>query len=162
MVRKSSVFTSILLGAAGGAAAAVFLASKTGKAVRERVVNFAKDYQENHEEINADLLHKAQDLKQQAVDKYQEVKEQFETGELTVDDLVQTGKEKAQIVKEQSLEKFEQIKEKIAEQNLTTGDLLQSIKEKGTSLPSPVVAEDQVIQDVIEIDFDESNLSQEK
>lgn len=63
MVRKSSsVLTSLLLGAAGGAAAAAFLASKTGKVVKKKVVNFANDYKENHDEINADFVNKAQDL----------------------------------------------------------------------------------------------------
>lgn len=151
MVKKSSIFTSILLGAAGGAAAAAFLATKTGQAVKKRVVSFAKDYQKNHEEINAELLQKAQDLGQQAVDKYESVKGQLESGELTVDDLVQTGKEKAQLVKLQSLEKFEQIKEKIAEQNLTTGELVESIKEKAKG--SPAVEEITVTTEDIEIDL---------
>lgn len=151
MVKKSSIFTSILLGAAGGAAAAVFLASKTGKAVKEKVVHFARDYKENHEEINADLINKAQDLGKQAVDRYEEVKSQFESGELTVDDLVQSGKEKAQVVKEQSLEKFEQIKEKMAEQNLSTADLFASIKEKMAG--HKPATEETINQEVIEIDY---------
>ncbi|MGT2714995.1 YtxH domain-containing protein [Streptococcus respiraculi] len=155
MVKKSSIFTSILLGAAGGAAAAAFLATKTGQAVKNKVVSFAKDYQENHEEINAELIQKAQDLGQQAVDTFDSVKGQLESGELTVDDLVQSGKEKAQLVKAQSLEKFEQIKEKIAEQNLTTGDLVESIKEKAKSLPSveEVAEELAVTTEDIEIDL---------
>lgn len=155
MVKKSSIFTSILLGAAGGAAAAAFLATKTGQAVKQKVLNFAKDYQENHEEINAELIQKAQDLGQQAVDKFDSVKGQLESGELTVDDLVQSGKEKAQLVKAQSLEKFEQIKEKIAEQNLTTADLVGSIKEKAKALPSveEVAEELAVTAEDIEIDL---------
>ncbi|HEL1583450.1 TPA: YtxH domain-containing protein [Streptococcus suis] len=154
MVKKSSIFTSILLGVAGGAAAAIFLTSKSGKALKERVVNFTKDYQENYEEINVELLHKAQDLKEQAVGKYQEVKEQFETGELTVDDLMKSGKEKAQVVKEQSKERIEQIKEKIAEQNLTTGDLIASIKEK-TVASLPTREENDIEQEDIELTIDD-------
>ncbi|MER0122690.1 YtxH domain-containing protein [Streptococcus sp. ZJ93] len=161
MVKKSSIFTSILLGAAGGAAAAAFLATKTGQAVKKKVLDFTKDYQENHDEINAELIQKAQDLGQQAIDKYETVKDQLESGELTVDDLVQSGKEKAQLVKAQSLEKFEQIKEKIAEQNLTTADLVESIKEKATVLPksSAVRKEDVVTTEDIEIDL--PNLEEE-
>lgn len=107
MVRKSSsVLTSLLLGAAGGAAAAAFLASKTGKVVKKKVVNFANDYKENHDEINADFVNKAQDLGKQASERFTEVKTQLETGELKVEDLVKSGKEK-------SLETFEQIKEKL-------------------------------------------------
>ncbi|MGT2951516.1 hypothetical protein BU202_10075 [Streptococcus cuniculi] len=154
MVKKSSIFTSILLGAAGGAAAAAFLATKTGQAVKKKVVNFAKDYQENHEEINAELIQKAQDLGQQAVDKYETVKGQLETGELTVDDLVQSGKEKAQLVKAQSLEKFEQIKEKIAEQQLSTGDLVESIKEKARTLPHSAAAPEELAVTTEDIEID--------
>lgn len=135
MVKKSSVFTSILLGAAGGAAAAAFLATKTGQAVKKKVVNFAKDYQENHEEINAELIQKAQGLGQQAVDKYETVKGQFESGEITVDGLVQSGKEKAQVVKEQSLEKLSQLKDKIVEKNVSGTELVERVKEKAKNVP---------------------------
>ncbi|HEM2548317.1 TPA: YtxH domain-containing protein [Streptococcus suis] len=142
MVKKSSVLTSLLLGVAGGAAAAAFLATKTGKAVKERVVNFANDYKENHVEINADLVNKAQDLGKQATDRFAEVKTQLETGELTVEDLVKSGKEK-------SVETFEQIKEKIAEQNLSTADILEAIKAKTTKAPTVDVTEEDVEEAVI-------------
>lgn len=152
MVKKSSVLTSLLLGVAGGAAAAAFLATKTGKAVKERVVNFANDYKENHEEINADLVNKAQDLGKQATDRFTEVKTQLETGELTVEDLVKSGKEK-------SVETFEQIKEKIAEQNLTTADILEAIKAKTVKAPTVDVAEEVedavVVSEDIEISIDD-------
>lgn len=150
MVKKSSVLTSLLLGVAGGAAAAAFLATKTGKAVKEKVVNFANDYKENHEEINADLVNKAQDLGKQASERFTEVKTQLETGELTVEDLVKSGKEK-------SVETFEQIKEKIAEQNLTTADILEAIKAKTVKAPTVDVAEEVedavVVSEDIEIDL---------
>lgn len=154
MVRKtSSVWTSLLLGAAGGAAAAAFLATKTGKAVKDKVVHFAADYKENHEEINADLVNKAQDLSKQASDKFTEVKTQLETGELTVEDLVKTGKEK-------SLETFEQIKEKIAEQNLSTADILEAIKAKTAKAPTVDLTEEDVedavlVSEDIELDIAE-------
>lgn len=153
MVKKSSVLTSILLGVAGGAAAAAFLASKTGQAVKEKVVNFANDYKENHEEINADLVNKAQDLGKQATDRFTEVKTQLETGELTVEDLVKSGKEK-------SVETFEQIKEKIAEQNLTTTDILEAIKAKTAKAPTVDVTEEEVedaviVSEDIEISIDD-------
>lgn len=153
MVKKSSVLTSILLGVAGGAAAAAFLASKTGQAVKEKVVNFANDYKENHEEINADLVNKAQDLGKQATDRFAEVKTQLETGELTVEDLVKSGKEK-------SVETFEQIKEKIAEQNLSTADILEAIKAKTAKAPTVDVTEEEVedaviVSEDIEISIDD-------
>ncbi|MCK3904401.1 YtxH domain-containing protein [Streptococcus suis] len=142
MVKKSSVLTSLLLGVAGGAAAAAFLASKTGKSVKEKVVNFANDYKEKHEEINADLVNKAQDLSKQASERFTEVKTQLETGELTVEDLVKSGKEK-------SVETFEQIKEKIAEQNLSTADILEAIKAKTVKAPTVDLAEEEVEDAVV-------------
>ncbi|HFI0143115.1 TPA: YtxH domain-containing protein [Streptococcus suis] len=153
MVKKSNVLTSLLLGVAGGAAAAAFLASKTGQAVKEKVVNFANDYKENHEEINADLVNKAQDLSKQASERFTEVKTQLETGELTVEDLVKSGKEK-------SVETFEQIKEKIAEQNLSTADILEAIKAKTVKAPTVDLAEEEVedavvVSEDIEIDIED-------
>ncbi|WP_029185976.1 YtxH domain-containing protein [Streptococcus suis] len=153
MVKKSSVLTSLLLGVAGGAAAAAFLASKTGKSVKEKVVNFANDYKENHEEINADLVSKAQDLGRQASERFTEVKTQLETGELTVEDLVKSGKEK-------SVETFEQIKEKIAEQNLSTADILEAIKAKTAKAPTVDLTEEDVedavvVSEDIEIDIED-------
>ncbi|HFU3834880.1 TPA: YtxH domain-containing protein [Streptococcus suis] len=142
MVKKSNVLTSLLLGVAGGAAAAAFLASKTGQAVKEKVVNFANDYKEKHEEINADLVSKAQDLGKQASERFTEVKTQLETGELTVEDLVKSGKEK-------SVETFEQIKEKIAEQNLSTADILEAIKAKTVKAPTVELSEDEVEDAVV-------------
>ncbi|HFH9947253.1 TPA: YtxH domain-containing protein [Streptococcus suis] len=153
MVKKSNVLTSLLLGVAGGAAAAAFLASKTGQAVKEKVVNFANDYKEKHEEINADLVSKAQDLGKQASERFTEVKTQLETGELTVEDLVKSGKEK-------SVETFEQIKEKIAEQNLSTADILEAIKAKTVKAPTVDLAEEEVedavvVSEDIEIDIED-------
>ncbi|HEM3725359.1 TPA: YtxH domain-containing protein [Streptococcus suis] len=153
MVKKSNILTSLLLGVAGGAAAAAFLASKTGQAVKEKVVTFANDYKENHEEINADLVSKAQDLSKQASDRFTEVKTQLETGELTVEDLVKSGKEK-------SVETFEQIKEKIAEQNLSTADILEAIKAKTVKAPTVDLAEEEVedavvVSEDIEITIDD-------
>jgi len=80
------------------------------------------------------------------------VKTQLETGELTVENLVKSGKEK-------SLETFEQIKEKIAEQNLSTADILDAIKAKTAKAPTVDVTADDiedavVVSEDIEIDID--------
>ena len=157
MVKKSSIFTSLLLGAAGGAAAAVFLASKTGKAIREKIVDFANDYKENPDDIHTEFVHKAQDLGKQASEKFTEVKSQLESGDLTVDDLVQTGKEKAKIVKEQSLEKFEEIKEKLAEQNISAEEFFDSLKAKAKKVAKDVTPDDveEAVSEDIEIEFPE-------
>lgn len=46
-------FSSIVLGAAAGAAAAIFLSSEKGKEVRARVSNFIKEVQENPDEFKS-------------------------------------------------------------------------------------------------------------
>lgn len=145
MAKKTSIFTSLFLGAAGGAAVAIFLASETGKAVKNKVTNFVKDYQENHEEVNADLVSRAQDLGQQVVGKFDQIKTQLKTGELTVDDWIQSGREKALALKEQSLEKIDQVKEKIAESATVEMEVIPKETLSAT--------EEVVVQDDIEIDI---------
>ena len=141
MAKKIGIFTSILLGVAGGAAAAAFLATESGKKVKKQVTDFVKDYQENHEEINADLVNKAHYLKDQAVDKFEDVKGQLESGDLTIDDLLQTGKEKV-------LDLTDQIKDKIAEAKSPA-----EIQDEGAAPLIEVPEEDIVVQEDIEINL---------
>ena len=141
MAKKIGIFTSILLGVAGGAAAAAFLATESGNKVKKQVTDFVKDYQENHEEINAYLVNKAHDLKDQAVDKFEDVKSQLESGDLTIDDLLQTGKEKV-------LDLTDQIKDKIAEAKSPA-----EIQDEGAAPLIEVPEEDIVVQEDIEINL---------
>lgn len=144
MAKKLGIFTSILLGVAGGTAAAVFLATETGKTVKNKVSKLVKDYQDNHEEINADLINKAQDLKDQAVGKYEDVKSQLESGELTVDDLLRSGKEKVQDI-------TEQIKDKVNEAKKHSTASQEGTEKETTIIEVP--EEDVVVRDDIEIDL---------
>lgn len=144
MAKKLGIFTSVLLGVAGGTAAAVFLATETGKTVKNKVSKLVKDYQENHEEINADLVNKAQDLKDQAVGKYEDVKSQLESGELTLDDLLRSGKEKVQVI-------TEQIKEKVQEAQANPVASDEATAEDSTIIEVP--EEDVVVREDIEIDL---------
>lgn len=144
MAKKLGIFTSVLLGVAGGTAAAVFLATETGKTVKDKVSKVVKDYQENHEEINANLMNKAQDLKDQTVGKYEDVKGQLESGELTLDDLLRSGKEKVQTF-------AEQIKEKMQETTVEPTDFQEDGQKDATIIEVP--EEDVVVQDDIEIDL---------
>ena len=141
MAKKIGIFTSILLGVAGGAAAAAFLATESGRKVKKQVTDFVKDYQENHEEINADLVNKAHDLKEQAVDKFEDVKGQLESGDLTIDDLLQTGKEKV-------LDLTDQIKDKIVEAKSPA-----EVQDEGAVPVIEVPKEDVVVQEDIEINL---------
>ena len=105
------------------------------------MTDFVKDYQENHEEINADLVNKAHDLKDQAVDKFEDVKGQLESGDLTIDDLLQSGKEKV-------LDLTDQIKDKIVEAKSPA-----EVQDEGAVPVIEVPKEDVVVQEDIEINL---------
>ena len=96
MAKASRVLTSLLLGAAGGAAAAVFLASKSGQTLKKKVNELAKDYQTNPEEVRAEVLAKAEALGKQATEKWTEVKERLAEQQLAPDDFLSTLKAKVQ------------------------------------------------------------------
>ncbi|MGZ7228788.1 YtxH domain-containing protein, partial [Streptococcus pyogenes] len=81
-------------------------------------------------------VNKAHDLKDQAVDRFEDVKGQFESGELTIEDLIQSGKEKVQDL-------TDQIKDKLAE--------VKSAEEETTIIDIP--EEDVIVQEDIEIDL---------
>ncbi|MDQ0222532.1 YtxH domain-containing protein [Streptococcus moroccensis] len=100
MSKSNKFFTTVLLGAAGGAAAAMFLASKSGKAVKQKVAEFLTDYQEDPDAKHSEWAERANDLKNQAVEKYSDVRHKFETGEITTDDIVETVKGKATELKD--------------------------------------------------------------
>lgn len=146
MAKKLGALTSIILGVAGGAAAAAFLATESGKKVKKQVSDFVKDYQENRDEINADLVNKANDLKDQAVDRFEDVKGQLESGELTIDDLIQSGKEKVQDL-------TEQLKDKFAEVKTSSEAKTEASEEDKAETIIEVPEEDVVVQDDIEIDL---------
>ena len=50
-------FSSLLLGAVTGAAAAYFLTSKKGKETTDKVRDFVKEYQENPDDIPVSYTH---------------------------------------------------------------------------------------------------------
>lgn len=100
MSKSNKILTTLLLGAAGGAAAAIFLASKTGKTVKNKVKDFVNDYKENPEAKHSEWADKAAAFKNQATEKYSDVKHKFETGEISADSLVNSVKEKANAFKE--------------------------------------------------------------
>ena len=55
-------FSSLLLGAVTGAAAAYFLTSKKGKETTDKVRDFVKEYQENPDDIHEAVVQSAKDL----------------------------------------------------------------------------------------------------
>ncbi len=144
MAKKGGLFSSVLFGVVGGAAAAYFLSTEKGKEVKKKVVDFAHDYKDNPEKINQEIIQKAQGFGQQASEKITEVRDQVVSGELTVDDIVASGKEKAQDLAALSKERIEEVRETIAAQNWTTADLLAVIRGQVNAETPAEPAEDQV------------------
>ncbi len=90
-------FSSLLLGAVTGAAAAYFLTSKKGKETTDKVRDFVKEYQENPDDIHEAVVQSAKDFSNQAVSAIQQTKEKVENGEITTETVI---------------DKFNEIKEK--------------------------------------------------
>ena len=110
-------FSSIVLGAASGAAVAIFLSSEKGKEVRARVSNFIKEVQENPEEFKEQVCHSATDLKNQTVDTVTQVKDKVNNGEITKESILTSVKETTKEMLDYSQDKFQAIKEKIQEEH---------------------------------------------
>ncbi|MGT2757287.1 YtxH domain-containing protein [Streptococcus ovuberis] len=134
MSKPNKILTTLILGAAGGAAAAVFLASKTGKAVKNKLADYLQDYQENPEAKYSEWVGKAQEIKDQALEKYTDVKHKFETGELTADDIVKTVKDKADELKERVSQEdfFAQFKDQATKAKADAEEVLNDLVEDDT------------------------------
>ncbi|MGT2959671.1 YtxH domain-containing protein [Streptococcus caballi] len=85
---------TLIVGAASGAAAAYFLTSEKGKDVQRRVSKAYEAYKDDPEDFHQAAKEKATEYSQLAVDTFNNYKEKFESGDLTVDDFVTTVKEK--------------------------------------------------------------------
>ncbi|MEY8461936.1 YtxH domain-containing protein [Streptococcus merionis] len=131
MSKSNKFFTTILLGAAGGAAAAVFLASKSGKVVKEKVLHFMKDYQDDPESKHTEWVDKATDLKNQAFETYNDVRHKFETGELTADDIVMTVKDKATELKDRVTQEdfFANLKDQVSKAKADFADTVSGAED---------------------------------
>jgi len=104
-------FSSLLLGAVTGAAAAYFLTSKKGKETTDKVRDFVKEYQENPDDIHEAVV-SAKDFSNQAVSAIQQTKEKVEKGEITTETVIESVKETTKSVVDYSQDKFNEIKEK--------------------------------------------------
>ena len=105
-------FSSLLLGAVTGAAAAYFLTSKKGKETTDKVRDFVKEYQENPDDIHEAVVQSAKDFSNQAVSAIQQTKEKVEKGEITTETVLESVKETTKSVVDYSQDKFNEIKEK--------------------------------------------------
>ena len=143
-------FSSIVLGAAAGAAAAIFLSSEKGKEVRARVSNFIKEVQENPDEFKEQVCHSAADLKNQTVDTVTQVRDKVNNGEITKESILTSVKETTKEMLDYSQDKFQAIKEKIQEEHLTKDDLISSIREKAHALTDEKDHSEEIVIDLKE------------
>ena len=105
----SKFLNTLIIGAASGAAAAYFFTTEKGKAVKSRIDEEIASFKEDQ------VVEKASDYKDLAVDTFQDYKTKFENGEITADDLTKTVQEKTAQVADFAKESFELIKEKTAQ-----------------------------------------------
>ena len=143
-------FSSIVLGAASGAAAAIFLSSEKGKEVRARVSNFIKEVQENPDEFKEQVCHSATGLKNQTVDTVTQVRDKVNNGEITKESVLTSVKETTKEMLDYSQDKFQALKEKIQEEHLTKDDLVSSIKEKAHALTDEKDHSEEIVIDLKE------------
>ena len=106
----SKFLNTLIIGAASGAAAAYFFTTEKGKAVKSRIDEEIASFKEDPKAYQNQVVEKASDYKDLAVDTFQDYKTKFENGEITADDLTKTVQ-----VADFAKESFELIKEKTAQ-----------------------------------------------
>ena len=99
----SKFLNTLIIGAASGAAAAYFFTTEKGKAVKARIDEEIASFKEDPKAYQNQVVEKASDYKELAVDTFQDYKTKFENGDITVDDLTKAVQEKtAQVTPEQA------------------------------------------------------------
>ena len=104
----SKFLNTLIIGAASGAAAAYFFTTEKGKAVKARIDEEIASFKEDPKAYQNQVVEKASDYKDLAVDTFQDYKTKFENGDITADDLTKAVQEKtAQVTPEQANVKAE-------------------------------------------------------
>ena len=103
--------SSILLGTVSGAALALFLTSDKGKQVCSQAQDFLDDLREDPEYAKEQVCEKLTEVKDQATDFVLKTKEQVESGEITVDSVLNQAKSYAFQATEASKDRFNNLKE---------------------------------------------------
>lgn len=99
----SKFLNTLIIGAASGAAAAYFFTTEKGKAVKARIDEEIASFKEDPKAYQNQVVEKASDYKDLAVDTFQDYKTKFENGDITADDLTKAVQEKtAQVTPEQA------------------------------------------------------------
>ena len=107
--------SSILLGTVSGAALALFLTSDKGKQICSQAQDFLDDLREDPEYAKDQVCEKLTEVKEQATDFVLKTKEQVESGEITLDTILEKAKCCAQQATEVSKETLNSFKEQLEE-----------------------------------------------
>ena len=107
--------SSILLGTVSGVAVALFLTSEKGKRVTSQAQDFLEDLKEDPEYAKEQALEKLTEVKEQTKEFVLKTKEQIESGEITIDTVLDKAKYHAQQATEASKETLNNLKEQLEE-----------------------------------------------
>ena len=114
--------SSILLGTVSGVALALFLTSDKGKQVCSQAQDFLDDLREDPEYAKEQVCEKLTEVKEQATDFVLKTKEQVESGEITVDSVLDQAKSYVFQATEASKDRFNNLKEHWQEKAETFDD----------------------------------------
>ncbi|MGT2925959.1 YtxH domain-containing protein [Streptococcus cuniculipharyngis] len=148
----TKLLKTVFWGSLSGAAAAYLLTSQKGKQLQGKVTDFVTDYQESPEDYNQKLKEMVIGYKDKALNQVQSYKQQWETGELTKEDLLANLKERTGEVLDLASDGLNQVKTKVQEE--LEGDDSQDVADQ--QLPKVGV----VVDDIV-IEYQEQT-SQEK
>lgn len=107
--------SSILLGTVSGVAVALFLTSEKGKRVTSQAQDFIEDLKEDPEYAKEQVCEKLTGVKEQTKEFVLKTKEQIESGEITLDTVLDKAKYHAQQATEASKETLNSLKEQLEE-----------------------------------------------
>lgn len=107
--------SSILLGTVSGVAVALFLTSEKGKRVTSQAQDFIEDLREDPEYAKEQALEKLTGVKEQTKEFVLKTKEQIESGEITLDTVLDKAKYHAQQATEASKETLNHFKSQLEE-----------------------------------------------
>lgn len=107
--------SSIFLGTVSGVAVALFLTSEKGKRVTSQAQDFLEDLKEDPEYAKEQVCEKLTDVKDQTKEFVLKTKEQIESGEITIDTVLDKAKYHAQQAAEASKETLNNLKEQLEE-----------------------------------------------
>ena len=107
--------SSILLGTVSGVVVALFLTSEKGKRVTSQAQDFLEDLKEDPEYAKEQVCEKLADVKDQTKEFVLKTKEQIESGEITIDTVLDKAEYHAQQATEASKETLNNLKEQLEE-----------------------------------------------